>query len=58
MRHGFAISPVWPTRSPKKWLLALAEKYDPAKPLRATPLPAVAIPSKHSDRNGGGSDAG
>jgi hypothetical protein len=27
----------------KKRLLSLAEKYDPAKPLRATPLPTVAI---------------
>jgi hypothetical protein len=42
----------------KKRLLALAEKYDPAEPLRATPLPAVAITSRHPDRNGGGSDAG
>jgi hypothetical protein len=42
----------------KKRLLALAEKYDPAKPLRTTPLPAVAIISKHPDRNGGGSNAG
>jgi hypothetical protein len=42
----------------KKRLLALAEKYDAAKPLRSTPLPTVAIISKHPDRNGGGSDAG
>jgi hypothetical protein len=40
----------------KKRLLALAEKYDPAKPLRATPLPAVAINGEHAGRNGG--DAG
>jgi hypothetical protein len=40
----------------KKRLLALAEKYDAAKPQRATPLPAVAIISKQPDRNA--SDAG
>jgi arginine utilization protein RocB len=40
----------------KKRLLALAEKYDPAKPTRATPLPSVAITSKHPDRSG--NDAG
>ena len=40
----------------KKRLLALAEKYDPAEPSRATPLPSVPITSKHPDRSG--SDAG
>jgi hypothetical protein len=42
----------------KKRLLALAEKYDPARPTRATPLPAVAIASEHPERNDVGNDAG
>jgi hypothetical protein len=42
----------------KKRLLALAEKYEPAKPSRATPLPIVAITSKYPDRNRDGNDAG
>jgi hypothetical protein len=42
----------------KTRLLALAEKYDPAKPTRATPLPAVAINSEHAERNRGGNNAG
>jgi hypothetical protein len=42
----------------KKRLLALAEKYDPAKPTRATPLPAMAVASEHPDRNRSDSDAG
>jgi hypothetical protein len=41
----------------KKKLLALAEKYDSAKPPRATPLPTVAINGRHSDRKTGDSDA-
>jgi hypothetical protein len=42
----------------KKRLLALAEKYDPAKPPRMTPLPAVAIKNERPERNRGGNDAG
>jgi hypothetical protein len=42
----------------KKRLLALAEKYDPAKPTRATPLPTVAINGEHAARNRGGNNAG